>query len=131
MRLGKDAAGEQILLSEDLDHVLVTCESCTVNFGSAALQCDGAGRRAMLQTDAAAAPAAATSTAAPTGAPATPQVDVDENTPDEVPVTDDVLGDSGANDVAEPGEFEDGAERTHRAAAAALAGTAALVAWLV
>lgn len=42
VRLGKAADGSQLLLSPDLDHVSLWCEDYAVDFGNAALECDGA-----------------------------------------------------------------------------------------
>jgi hypothetical protein len=41
VRLGKDVSGEQIQFSEDLNHISVWCEDFAVDFGNAALVCDG------------------------------------------------------------------------------------------
>lgn len=42
VRLGKAADGSQLLLSPDLDHISLWCEDFAVDFGNAALECDGA-----------------------------------------------------------------------------------------
>ena len=42
VRLGKDGAGSQILLSPTLNHISLWCEDFAVDFGNAALSCPSA-----------------------------------------------------------------------------------------
>ena len=61
VRLGQDATGEQILLSEQVNHISVWCEEFSVDFGNAALECDDAA--APAAADPAESPTAPSSTA--------------------------------------------------------------------
>lgn len=76
VRLGKDSAGTQIELSEELNHISVWCQDVEFDFGNAALKCDtststNGGGASTGSTDTASAGTGANSTATGTNSTGT------------------------------------------------------------